>query len=140
MVERSVVCSRYCVKFWHIPYPHHRADFHEIEDYSGPKDIPSGEAFRMLRMCQLHHRPDDEQWWWRGISNSITKDVKQLLNKEVIMKEVDRSLLVPIFWLPVKLGVFRRLNGIKCDEVIPAIPTSERSANSKRKLLNMSNI
>ncbi|KAF2177371.1 hypothetical protein K469DRAFT_376153 [Zopfia rhizophila CBS 207.26] len=87
-----------------------------LEHYSSPKDAPSGEVFRMIRMCQLHQRPDEEQWWWRGISNTITKDVKQLLGKEVIMKEVDRSLHVPGFWLPVKLGALHRLLGLRCDE------------------------
>ncbi|KAF2174498.1 hypothetical protein K469DRAFT_688356 [Zopfia rhizophila CBS 207.26] len=60
-----------------------------LQHYSSPKDAPPGEVFRMIRMCQIHQRPDEEQWWWRGISNTITKDVKQLLSKKVIMKEVD---------------------------------------------------
>jgi hypothetical protein len=61
-----------------------RADFHEIEHYLSRKDIPSGEAFRMLRMCQLHRRPDEEQWWWRGISNSTATHPSRQLSERAL--------------------------------------------------------
>ncbi len=70
----------------------------------------------------------------------MAKDVKQLLSKEAIMKEVERSLPIPGFWKTVKLGALHRLLGLRCDEVDQTLPAHKSFANSNRSLPNTSDM
>ncbi|KAI9775083.1 MAG: hypothetical protein M1839_001475 [Geoglossum umbratile] len=86
------------------------------EEHSNPEDVLDGEKFRMIHICQIYERFNEEKRWWAGLTYTMQKDFKQLIKYTGFMREIDGLIQIPGLWSSVKMGVLRRLFVLKCDE------------------------
>jgi hypothetical protein len=71
----------------------------------------------MIRVCQIHKRPKEEENWWTGLTLTMQDDFKQFIKYVGFMREVDHLIQIPGLWSSAKMGALRRLFTMKCDEV-----------------------
>ncbi|KAL2048962.1 hypothetical protein ABVK25_010815 [Lepraria finkii] len=91
------------------------------EDYANSRNFCDGDIYRQIRYCQSNQDAIGEGRWFARLSEGKRNDVKRLLNRNNLksLKEALDKLLPYIgFWPAMRIGIFHRILGLKCQEEV----------------------
>jgi len=87
------------------------------EEYSNAANFSDGEIFRHIR---LYNRDGDilqERKWWARLTKDKSRDLKRILDVQILREAFDRLLEVTGLWPAFHIGTMRRYLLLRCHEV-----------------------
>lgn len=88
-----------------------------IEEFENEQAYCDGDIFWRIRLSHKQDDTQEENKWWAWLSETKTKDLRQLLRDERYVKAFDDLLPWRGLWEVIRLGSLHRLLTMKCDEV-----------------------